>query len=110
MISSYRGGIFGAGDGGPPGAHRTKDSVPVTYKFLQRPTWLRGEDQDAGAISADPRTMISLHDFLRSRLRSESPAEWAIFLPYWLLILLTALTWLALLFWRARRRSKAIVV
>ena len=31
---------------------------------------------------------------------------WVLWLPYWLLIAFTATAWLALLFWRARRRNK----
>jgi hypothetical protein len=68
--------------------------------------WGRGKAQPLPA--KQPAIGAPIQDHTAFNLEFRPPSAWSLFLPYWLILLTVALPWLALLFWRAWRRRKAI--
>jgi hypothetical protein len=74
--------------------------------YLPSPSFARGAGLPQGPIEiADDGSTVGPPE----RLAWET-SEWTLFVPYWLILLAIATVWLALLFWRARRRKQALVV
>ena len=54
----------------------------------------------------DSWTLKQLHE---AGTNISGPGSWCLFIPYWLILLSTLLTWTALLFFRARRRRAKLL-
>ena len=63
--------------------------------------------QDTKSPSATGVPTFTVREILKVSAVNGSPRTWLIFIPYWLLILLTALLTAALITWRARRRKRS---
>ena len=50
-----------------------------------------------------------LKDYRQWEVNFTGPGSWAIFIPYWLILLPITLTWILLLLFRARRRRRRAI-
>jgi hypothetical protein len=117
-ISHHAGGIEICRDrfGDPFGPFPGSDSVDrfairhtmipsSAIQLFQAPFFIRGRD------GKDPVTLtiigepVTYREFLFDAMAWSPRGDWVLFLPHWLLLLVIAIPWLALLAWRARRRS-----
>jgi hypothetical protein len=78
------------------------------YESFASPFFIRGGGRrDADLIPSDARTW---KEEVAPAWQSEPVNEWALYLPYWLILLTVAAVWLLLLFMRARRRNKSVII
>ncbi len=118
--------LFGSVSGG----YRELKARPFPLKLLPPARWLRGKsgneaDYHAPVVSPGlplpPGTKWlpgargdlmpeNLDEYLEEQVRMESTGEWLLFVPYWVVLGITALLWMLLLGWRGRRMRRKMLV
>jgi len=73
-------------------------------EHLPPPVLVRGRGMQAGNLFNAEKTTYRI--VIERIWASDPPGGWMLMTPYWLFILLTALPWFSLLFWRVRRRKR----
>lgn len=94
------------------------DETRASYRELDRlpaPFFVRAEGRtwtptraDLEVWSEEVRDAPTERERMQINLRYRRASDWALSIPHWLILLAFAVPWLALLLWRAQRRSKAI--
>ena len=96
---------------GPLNAGQTLPGIRPLYGREPLPPlfFVRGSGlplNDGRAYSVEMQNAPSQRKYREIIFRHRSPRDWVLFIPYWLIILTTALSWVGLLFWRAGRRKR----
>jgi hypothetical protein len=94
------------------GALHEPHSVTFTIEQLPPPHWVRGDGRTFPGMNQwflyGDRTLRAWdhRSYLELTQKYRPVDDWILFLPHWLLLLLSAALWSLLLLWRARLRRK----
>ena len=85
-----------------------EDDFPVrwTHEHFPLPFFVKAQEIELD-YSVQPPPARSRKEGYQMSLNFAGPGSWALFIPYWLILLPLILTWTALLLFRARRRQRA---
>jgi len=113
-LVSYRAGVHYSSAGADAGEWRFQyrrpidaDDLPVKSYWPPVPYLLRKSGPAQQMDYWGDQSFATMRDFDEYYLQGLRPGSFICFIPYWLLLLVLASGWAALLFWRARRRHKA---
>ena len=116
LDSAHSGVALGYASGGKHGALEVTENRPgiVTHypaRYLPPPVFARGGGvpmsmSDYRAWGEKAQSAPSLREYLEIIYTRRRVGDWILFVPYWMILPIAALGWLALLFWRTRRRKK----
>jgi len=110
--ANSRGGAMATdlGSSGPEwsGARARDETLQLRQDSFQRPYFLRGQGQKRGRDYRFDYHSSSSYEQTRYHYPYNPLDRWILYVPYWLIVFTFAALWLALLFWRARRRNRVV--